>query len=82
MTMSQSGGFILTGVKLCPVTGTNELDEGVAKALKAQERGRRNRQRQKSKQAKKKRPGSKEESRAEKRARTEIKKRINKKRHT
>lgn len=26
MTMSQNGGFILTGIKLCPVNGKNELD--------------------------------------------------------
>lgn len=79
MTMSQSGGFLLTGVKLCPVTGKNELDDSVIKALKAQEKGRRGRQRKNSKQAKKKRQGGKEESRATKRARAEIQKRINSK---
>jgi len=79
MSMSQSGGFLLTGVKLCPVTGTNELDESVIKTLKAQEKGRRGRQRQKSKQAKKRRPGSKEESMSAKRARKEVNRRINNK---
>ena len=69
MNMSQSGGFILAGVKLCPITGKNELDDSVVKALKAQEKGRRGRQRKKSKEAKKKRAGGGNESRDSKRSR-------------
>ena len=69
MNMSQSGGFILTGVKLCPITGKNELDDSVVKALKAQEKGRRGRARKKSKEAKKKRAGGSNESRDTKRLR-------------
>ena len=34
MNMSQSGGYILTGIKLCPVTGQNELDDNLLKELK------------------------------------------------
>jgi len=69
MSMSQSGGFLLAGVKLCPITGKNELDDSVVKALKAQEKGRRGRQRKKSKEAKKKRAGGINESRDTKRSR-------------
>ena len=69
MNMSQSGGFLLTGVKLCPITGKNELDDSVVKALKAQEKGRRGRARKKSKEAKKKRAGGSNESRDTKRLR-------------
>mmetsp|Transcript_3665 Transcript_3665/g.5382 ORF Transcript_3665/g.5382 Transcript_3665/m.5382 type:complete len:590 (-) Transcript_3665:114-1883(-) len=43
MTMSQNGGFLLTGIKLCPVTGKNELDEKLLKELRAQVGGRRGR---------------------------------------
>lgn len=43
MNMSQSGGFILTGTKLCPKTGQNELDEELLQKLKAQVGGRRGR---------------------------------------
>ena len=28
MTMSQNGGYLLTGTKLCPRTSTNKLDKG------------------------------------------------------
>lgn len=41
MNMSQSGGFILTGVKLDPETGRNELDEELLKEIKSQIGGRR-----------------------------------------
>ena len=43
MTMSQTGGFILTGIKLCPVTGHNELEESVLKEIKEKIGGRRGR---------------------------------------
>ena len=43
MNMSQSGGFILTGIKLCPVTGHNELDDNLLKELKGLVGGRRGR---------------------------------------
>jgi len=43
MTMSQSGGFILTGIKLCPETGHNELDEDLLKEIRGQIGGRRGR---------------------------------------
>lgn len=50
MTMSQSGGFILTGMKLDPVQGKNEIDEDVLKEMRSiVMRGRRH---------KKKRPSS------------------------
>ncbi|GKY97533.1 hypothetical protein MPSEU_000711500 [Mayamaea pseudoterrestris] len=41
MNMSQSGGFILTGVKLDPTHGSNELDEEVLKEIRAEIGGRR-----------------------------------------
>lgn len=41
MTMSQNGGYLLMGTKLCPRTGTNELDEGRMKELRARIGGRR-----------------------------------------
>jgi len=41
MNMSQNGGFILTGVKLCPRDGINELDEELAKKIRAEVGGRR-----------------------------------------
>lgn len=41
MSMTQSGGFILTGTKLCPNTGHNELDDDLAKELRLQIGGRR-----------------------------------------
>lgn len=43
MNMSQSGGYILTGIKLCPVTGHNELDDNLLKELKSVVGGRRGR---------------------------------------
>ncbi len=45
MNMSQNGGFILTGVKLCPVHGINELDEDLIQEIKAEKGGRRGRKR-------------------------------------
>ena len=41
MSMTQSGGFILTGTKLCPDTGHNELDEKLLQELRLQVGGRR-----------------------------------------
>jgi hypothetical protein len=41
MNMSQSGGFILTGIKLDPETGRNELDESLLKEIRAEIGGRR-----------------------------------------
>merc|ERR1712183_277052 len=41
MNMTQSGGFILTGIKLCPDTGHNELDDDLAKEIRLQVGGRR-----------------------------------------
>jgi tRNA (adenine-N(1)-)-methyltransferase non-catalytic subunit len=41
MSMSQSGGFILTGIKLCPVHGHNELDDSLLKELRGLIGGRR-----------------------------------------
>ena len=43
MNMSQSGGFILTGIKLCPNTGHNEIDDKLMEEIKAQIGGRRGR---------------------------------------
>lgn len=43
MTMSQNGGFLLTGIKLCPMTGHNELGDELLKELKSQVGGRRGR---------------------------------------
>ena len=43
MNMSQSGGFVLTGIKLCPVTGHNELDDDLLKELRGLVGGRRGR---------------------------------------
>jgi len=43
MNMTQSGGFILTGIKLCPETGHNELDDNLLKELRLQVGGRRGR---------------------------------------
>jgi tRNA (adenine-N(1)-)-methyltransferase non-catalytic subunit len=49
MNMSQSGGFILTGVKLCPETGHNELDEELLKEIRGQIGGRRGKKTKKKK---------------------------------
>ena len=43
MNMTQSGGFILTGTKLCPKTGKNELDEALRQKLRLKVGGRRGR---------------------------------------
>jgi tRNA (adenine58-N1)-methyltransferase non-catalytic subunit len=48
MSMSQSGGFILTGIKLDPITGQNELAESVLKEIREQIGGRRARQKRKA----------------------------------
>jgi tRNA (adenine-N(1)-)-methyltransferase non-catalytic subunit len=45
MSMSQNGGFILTGVKLCPVHGVNELDESTIKEIRSDIGGRRGKKR-------------------------------------
>lgn len=55
MSMSQSGGFILTGTKLDPETGTNELDEELLKEIRAQIGGRRGNKAANAKTEKKKR---------------------------
>jgi tRNA (adenine-N(1)-)-methyltransferase non-catalytic subunit len=41
MNMSQSGGYLLTGIKLCPITGHNEIDDSVIKEIKEKIGGRR-----------------------------------------
>lgn len=41
MHMSQNGGFLLTGIKLCPVHGHNELDDNLLKELRGSIGGRR-----------------------------------------
>jgi hypothetical protein len=41
MTMSQNGGYLLTGTKLCPRTGTNELDKWELHEMRARLSGRR-----------------------------------------
>ncbi len=41
MTMLQNGGYLLTGTKLCPCTGTNELDKGELREMRARLGGRR-----------------------------------------
>jgi hypothetical protein len=41
MTMSQNGGYLLIGMKLCPRTGTNELDKGELREMRAKLGGRR-----------------------------------------
>ena len=41
MTMSQNGGFILTGIKLDPVLGVNDMDEDERKKIRDQMGGRR-----------------------------------------
>jgi hypothetical protein len=39
--MSQNGGFLLVGIKLCPVTGHNDIDEDLLKELRAKLGGKR-----------------------------------------
>eukprot|EP00578_Thalassiosira_sp_NH16_P003151 CAMPEP_0181131344 /NCGR_PEP_ID=MMETSP1071-20121207/30374_1 /TAXON_ID=35127 /ORGANISM="Thalassiosira sp., Strain NH16" /LENGTH=679 /DNA_ID=CAMNT_0023217529 /DNA_START=39 /DNA_END=2078 /DNA_ORIENTATION=- len=41
MSMSQNGGYVLTGTKLCPRTGTNELNEDDLREIRARVGGRR-----------------------------------------
>ena len=41
MNMSQNGGFLLVGIKLCPVAGHNEIDQGLLKELRARLGGKR-----------------------------------------
>jgi hypothetical protein len=41
MNMSQNGGYILLGTKLCPKTGTNEMDEKKVREIRARIGGRR-----------------------------------------
>ena len=48
MMMSQNGGYILMGTKLCPRTGTNELDGEAMKEIRARVGGRRQQQRSKA----------------------------------
>jgi hypothetical protein len=44
MNISQSGGYILMGTKLCPRAGTNEMDETEMRELRTKLGGRRIRQ--------------------------------------
>lgn len=53
MNMSQNGGFLLAGIKLCPVSGHNEIDEDLLKELRAKLGGRRGR----SSKSSKRKPG-------------------------
>ena len=41
MNMSQNGGFLLVGIKLCPVAGHNEIDQDLLKELRAKLGGKR-----------------------------------------
>lgn len=41
MSISQNGGYILLGTKLCPKTGTNEMDEQKVREIRARVGGRR-----------------------------------------
>jgi hypothetical protein len=41
MTMSQNGGFLLTGIKLDPVHGTNVMDDSKRREIREQMGGRR-----------------------------------------
>jgi hypothetical protein len=68
MNMSQNGGFILTGIKLCPVTGHNELDDKLLKELKGLVGGRRGRKKDKSKSSKSGSEGSSNEGRKKNKA--------------
>jgi tRNA (adenine-N(1)-)-methyltransferase non-catalytic subunit len=43
MHMTQNGGYILHGIKLCPETGRNELDENLLQEIKLQVGSRRSR---------------------------------------
>ena len=46
--MSQNGGFILVGVKLCPIHGKNELDDDLMKEIRAEFGGRRGNKKRKN----------------------------------
>jgi tRNA (adenine-N(1)-)-methyltransferase non-catalytic subunit len=48
MHMSQNGGFILTGIKLCPTFGKNELDDDLIKEIRAEIGGRRGKKKRSS----------------------------------
>ena len=56
MSISQSGGFILTGIKLCPVHGQNELDDSLLKEIRSSIGGRRGKKRKASSTRDTKRP--------------------------
>lgn len=49
MTMSQNGGFILSGIKLCPIHGKNDLalDEDEIKEIRSELGGVRGKKRSK-----------------------------------
>lgn len=51
MNMGQTGGYLLTGVKICPTHGINELDEETEKRIKAEIGGRRGKKKDKSTKA-------------------------------
>jgi len=50
MNMGQHGGFLLTGIKICPTHGINELDEEEEKRIRAEIGGRRGKKKAKRKQ--------------------------------
>jgi len=54
MNMGQHGGFILTGMKVCPIYGINELDEELEKQIREQIGGRRGKKKNKEKAKKRK----------------------------
>lgn len=53
MVMTQNGGYILWGTKLCPIHGTNELSEDTIKEIRAKVGGMRKRLRGKTREGKK-----------------------------
>ena len=48
MNMSQCGGYILSGIKLCPLTGHNNSDQDVFREVRAQVGGRRGKKKKKT----------------------------------
>jgi tRNA (adenine-N(1)-)-methyltransferase non-catalytic subunit len=59
MNMSQSGGFILTGIKLDPDHGNDELDEATLKEIRAEIGGRRGKKSKNKRTEQSKSPSSK-----------------------
>ena len=62
MSMSQNGGYLLMGTKLCPKTGTNELTEKMMKEIRSKVGGRRKQQMGSERRKKRKNPTSQESS--------------------